>query len=107
MERGAAARTDRLGSRLRDVDLSGGRVDPGVLLVALTLLVALPTVGGLLVLLLGKGRDHLVRQVALGVAVATFMASVSLWTGFDETQAGFQFVERYSWLPDFGISYHV
>ncbi len=74
---------------------------------ALTLLVALPFVGGLLVLLLGKGRDHLVRQVALGIAVATFVASLSLWTGFDQTQAGFQFVERYSWLPDFGISYHV
>ena len=74
---------------------------------ALTLLVALPLVGGLLLLLLGKGRDHLVRQAALGVAVATFMASISLWTGFDQTQAGFQFVERYSWLPDFGISYHV
>jgi len=75
--------------------------------VALTLLVVLPLIGGLLVLLLGKGRDHLVKQVALGVAVATFMASISLWTGFDQTQAGFQFVERYSWLPDFGISYHV
>jgi NADH-quinone oxidoreductase subunit M len=64
-------------------------------------------VGGLLMLLVGKGRDQLVRQMALGVAVATFMASLSLWTGFDQTQAGFQFVERYSWLPDFGISYHV
>jgi NADH-quinone oxidoreductase subunit M len=75
--------------------------------VALTLLVVLPLLGGLLVLMLGKGRDHIVRQVALGVAVATFVASLSLWTGFDQAQAGFQFVERYSWLPDFGISYHV
>ncbi|MEO6223176.1 MAG: NADH-quinone oxidoreductase subunit M [Vicinamibacterales bacterium] len=74
---------------------------------ALTLLVVLPLVGGLLVLLLGKGRDHLVRQVALGIAVATFVASLSLWTNFDHTEAGFQFVEQYSWLPDFGISYHV
>jgi len=75
--------------------------------VALTLLVLLPLVGGLLVLLLGKGRDTLVRQVALGVSLVTFMASLSLWTGFDASSADFQFVERYTWLPDFGISYHV
>ncbi len=74
---------------------------------ALTLLVLLPLLGGLLVLLLGKGRDALVRQVALGVAVLTFAFSLTLWTGFDASSAEFQFVERYSWLPDFGISYHV
>ena len=67
----------------------------------------MPLVGGLLVLLLGKGRDQLVRQLGLAISVATFAASLSLWTGFDQAQAGFQFVERYSWLPDFGISYHV
>jgi len=67
----------------------------------------MPAVGGLLLLLLGKGRDTMVRQLALGISVATFMASLSLWTGFDPAEAGFQFVERYSWLPDFGISYHV
>jgi NADH-quinone oxidoreductase subunit M len=67
----------------------------------------MPLVGGLLALLLGKGRDQLVKQLALAISVATFMASLSLWTGFDQSQAGFQFVERYSWLPDFGISYHV
>ncbi|MBM3752265.1 MAG: hypothetical protein FJW21_13990, partial [Acidimicrobiia bacterium] len=74
---------------------------------ALTLLVLLPLLGGLLVLLLGKGRDSLVRQVALGVSVVTFLASLFLWTGFDATSADFQFVERYTWLPAFGISYHI
>lgn len=77
---------------------------------ALTLLVLLPLVGGLLVLLLGKGsesRDRLVKQVALGISLVTFVASVWLWMGFDPASADFQFVERYTWLPDFGISYHV
>jgi NADH-quinone oxidoreductase subunit M len=67
----------------------------------------MPLVGGVLALVLGKGRDTLVKQLGLAVSVATFVASLSLWTGFDQSQAGFQFVERYSWLPDFGISYHV
>lgn len=74
---------------------------------ALTLLVLLPVLGGLLVLLLGKGRDGLVRQTALGISLITFAASLLLWTGFDAASADFQFVERYTWLPDFGISYHV
>ena len=74
---------------------------------ALTLLVLLPLLGGLAVLLLGKGRDSLVRQLALAVSVVTFIASLFLWTGFDAASADFQFVERYTWLPDFGISYHV
>jgi len=75
--------------------------------VALTLLVLLPLVGGLLVLLLGKDRDRLVRQVALSISLVTFLASLWLWSGFDAASADFQFVERYTWLPDFGISYHV
>jgi len=75
--------------------------------VALTLLVLLPLVGGLLVLLLGKDRDRLVRQVALSISLVTFLASLWLWSGFDASSADFQFVERYTWLPDFGISYHV
>ncbi|MBK9241815.1 MAG: NADH-quinone oxidoreductase subunit M [Acidobacteria bacterium] len=74
---------------------------------ALTLLVLLPLVGGLLVLLLGKDRDRLVRQVALSISLVTFLASLWLWSGFDAASADFQFVERYTWLPDFGISYHV
>ncbi len=74
---------------------------------ALTSLVLLPLIGGLLVLLFGRGRDSLVRQVALAVSVVTFLASLHVWSGFDGTSADFQFVERYTWLPDFGISYHV
>jgi NADH-quinone oxidoreductase subunit M len=30
-----------------------------------------------------------------------------LWLHFDPGSADYQFVERYTWLPDFGISYHV
>ena len=67
----------------------------------------MPFVGGLMLLLIGKGRDRLVHQLALGISVITFLASLSLLAGFDATSADFQFVERYTWLPDFGISYHV
>jgi NADH-quinone oxidoreductase subunit M len=73
----------------------------------LTLLVLLPVLGGILVLALGKGRDDLARQVALGTSLVAFVVSLVLWWNFDPASADFQFVERHAWLPDFGISYHI
>jgi NADH-quinone oxidoreductase subunit M len=73
----------------------------------LTLLVLLPLAGGALVLGLGRERDGVVRQVALGVSILTFLLSLVVWGQFDPGSADYQFVERHRWLPDFGISYHV
>ncbi len=74
---------------------------------ALTSLVLLPLVGSGAVLLAGKGRDGLVRQFALAIALLTFVVSLVVWWRFNPASADYQFVERHTWLPDFGISYHV
>jgi NADH-quinone oxidoreductase subunit M len=73
----------------------------------LTSLVLLPLAGAVLVLLTGRGRDGLARQLALGVSLATFVLSLVMWAGFDPALSGYQFEERYAWLPDFGVSYHM
>jgi NADH-quinone oxidoreductase subunit M len=73
----------------------------------LTTLVVLPLAGGVLSLLVGRGRDGLVRQLALGVSLLTLAVSLMVWLRFDPNSAEFQFAERYTWLPEFGISYHV
>jgi len=73
----------------------------------LTLLVLVPVLGGVAVLAIGRGRDGLARQLAFGVSLVVFALSLALWAGFDPASADYQFVERYAWLPDFGISYHV
>jgi len=73
----------------------------------LTLLVLLPVIGGVAVLAVGKGRDSLARQLALGVSLITFAASLWLWWQFDPASADYQFVESREWLPKFGISYHL
>ena len=78
-----------------------------MILPLLTLLVVVPLAGGVAVLFAGRGRDPLVRQVALLVSLVTFVLSLVVWARFDPTSADYQFVERYTWLPDFGISYHV
>jgi NADH-quinone oxidoreductase subunit M len=47
------------------------------------------------------------RLVGLASATLTFLVSLRLFTGFDPTEPGFQFVERAAWLPEWGISYFV
>ena len=60
----------------------------------LSILVWLPVVGGLLVLALGDARIAAGRWTALAVALATFLLSIPLYTGFDGSTASFQFTER-------------
>jgi NADH-quinone oxidoreductase subunit M len=73
----------------------------------LTLLVLLPLGGAVTVLVAGRGRDGVSRTLSLVVSLATFVLSLAVWWAFDPTSADYQFVERHTWLPDFGISYHV
>jgi NADH-quinone oxidoreductase subunit M len=76
----------------------------------LTLLIAVPLVGALLVLLV-PGRDEerapLIRQLGLGVSLVVFALTLVVWSRFDSTSADFQFVEKVAWIPAFGIDYHL
>ena len=75
----------------------------------LSTLIGLP-IAGALVLLFLKGtpeNEPRIRQVALVVSALVFAQTLLLWAQFDATSADFQFVERYEWIPAFGISYAV
>jgi NADH-quinone oxidoreductase subunit M len=75
----------------------------------LSIVIWLPTVGALLLLLIGNrdgSRDSLVRAIALAASILTLAATLVLWALFDTTSsAEFQFLERIPWIPDFGIEY--
>ncbi|MGV8931375.1 MAG: NADH-quinone oxidoreductase subunit M [Luteimonas sp.] len=73
----------------------------------LSLLIWLPILGGGLVLALGNGRASAARWLALAIAVATFVLSIPLFTGFDHVNAGLQFLERREWIPAYDIQYHL
>ena len=69
----------------------------------------LPLVGAFLILLIrddGRSARRNIRNVALLTTVFTFVLSLFVWIGFDNSDPGFQFVERVDWL-DSGISYHM
>jgi NADH-quinone oxidoreductase subunit M len=68
----------------------------------------LPIIGG--VLLLAVGRDEnaqAVRWLALLAAVASFLVTVPLVTGFDVASAAMQFQEKLPWIDRFKVNYHL
>jgi len=74
----------------------------------LSLIVWLPILGGMAVLLAGdKGDASGVKILALVISIATFILSLSLYTGFDHSTSAMQFVERAPWIPVFDIYYHL
>jgi NADH-quinone oxidoreductase subunit M len=73
----------------------------------LSIVVWLPIIGGLLVLGSGDKAPNVSRWLALAVAVATFLLSIPLWSGFDSSTPAMQFVERAAWIPVYDIHYHL
>jgi NADH-quinone oxidoreductase subunit M len=73
----------------------------------ISFIVFTPILAGVLLLLFPADRKTEVRVTAL--AAATFSLALSIWLYFSYNlpQGGYQFVEKYAWLPDLGISYHV
>jgi len=67
----------------------------------------LPAVGAVVIALLPRGQERLARSLALLTALAAFVISLPLYTGFDAGQAAYQFVENRDWMPSLGIAYHL
>ena len=68
----------------------------------------LPIAFGTLLLALGRDdRAHVVRAIALVGAVASFLVTIPLVTGFDGSTAGMQFVEKLPWIERFNVHYHL
>jgi NADH-quinone oxidoreductase subunit M len=65
----------------------------------------LPLLGVLLVLLL-RGQQAM-KIAALLVSLLTFVASLTLWAGWQAGEAGMQFMESVPWAPELGIHYTV
>jgi NADH-quinone oxidoreductase subunit M len=73
----------------------------------LSLLLALPVSGAILVALLPRERVDLVKAAAFATTVVVFFASLPLYFSFHADASGFQFEEVTDWIPGLNISYHV
>ena len=65
-----------------------------------------PLVAAMVLLLIPANRKNEARVVAL--ASSTFALILSLWVYFtyDQAASGYQFIEKYEWLPALGIGLH-
>ncbi len=63
-----------------------------------------PVVAAVLILLMPAERKNETRAVALAAAVFALILSVWVYFGYDQAAGGYQFIERYDWLPALGIS---
>jgi len=71
----------------------------------LTALVFFPLLGALFVLMLSDERAT--WNSAFIFSLVPLAISFYLFAAFNPGEAGYQFVEQYPWIPQFGISYHL
>jgi NADH-quinone oxidoreductase subunit M len=64
-----------------------------------------PLIGAVLLMLVPKGQELVARAVALTITLITLGMAGVLFLGFNPNVVGYQFVERFAWLPDYGVSY--
>jgi NADH-quinone oxidoreductase subunit M len=72
----------------------------------LSVIVFIPMVCALLLFLFKPEQKKAIRITAL--TAACFALALSLWVyiSYDKSVAGYQFIEKYSWMPMMGISLH-
>ena len=71
----------------------------------LTYLLFTPLAGALIVLLLPKRGEKLIRHVALYFSSAAFVISLFVLTSFNSSNGNFQLQTQYDWIPQLHISY--
>jgi len=73
----------------------------------LSVIIFIPIVAGMLILLIPGERKTEIRVTALAAAFFAMILSLWVYFSYDIAAGGYQFVEKYNWLPILGISFHV
>ena len=72
----------------------------------LSILLILPIIGAVIVMLIPREREELMKQIALIVSVIALFVSLPLYFEF-APKIGYQFEETGAWIPSLNIGYHV
>ena len=65
----------------------------------------LPLAAAIVLAFFPRTADSAIKGWGLFWSTATFIVSLALLRGWDDAQAGFQFVESHPWIPQWGINY--
>ncbi|MDQ6873754.1 MAG: NADH-quinone oxidoreductase subunit M [Actinomycetota bacterium] len=71
----------------------------------LPILTVLPLVGAAAVLSVPTGRGQLAKVIALGFSLIELVLAIVMCARFVAGGARFQFLESYSWIPQFGVRF--
>ena len=73
----------------------------------LTTMGALPLLGSIFIALMPTANTKLIKQIALAISLLVAGVGISAALGFEANQSGYQYVEKYSWIPALGINYQL
>ena len=71
----------------------------------LSWLIWLPIIGMVVIVLIPRSQEDIIKKVAAVFTGVQFLFSIVLWKQFDPTNGSMQFMERADWIPSFNISY--
>jgi NADH-quinone oxidoreductase subunit M len=72
----------------------------------LSVIVFIPMVAAIIILLYKPDQKKAIRVTALSAAVLALILSVWVYFTYDKGVGGYQFIEKYNWMPMLGISLH-
>ncbi|MCB0289676.1 MAG: NADH-quinone oxidoreductase subunit M [Calditrichaeota bacterium] len=73
----------------------------------LNIVTFMPVVGAIVLMMLPRNENQLIKSWAFLVTLVTFIASIPLFWYFDGNSAEIQFATVASWIPFIGASYHI
>ncbi len=73
----------------------------------LSILLALPLAGALLLLLIKKDKEDFVRYFGLLVSSFAFIVSLFIYFIYDANKGGFQLTEKYMWISNLHTSFNI
>ena len=73
----------------------------------LSVIIFSPIVAAMIILLMPAERKTEIRVMALMTAIFALVLSFWVYLNYDQAAAGYQFIEKYDWMPQLGISLHL
>ncbi len=73
----------------------------------LSILIFFPVAGAVLIAIIPRDKEELIKFLALIISIIEFIFSIPLYISFNKSTAMMQFKEEYVWIPQWGIKYSI
>ena len=73
----------------------------------LTIITFVPLLGALVILLIPKSQERLIKYLSIAISIIPFGLGTYLWFAYDKAAGGIQFETSVPWIPTLHINYHL